>query len=73
MSYNDSLHKSIGQSPFRTSYCFNPNCIVDSPPVLLSDPASALTRDWSSHFNALRKHLLKAKEDFKKYADPKKV
>jgi len=72
MSYNNSIHKSIGQTPFHANYGFDPNCVIDSPPVLLRDTASILTRDWSSHFNALRQHLIKAKEDFKKYADNKK-
>jgi hypothetical protein len=72
MSYNNSIHKSIAQTPFHANYGFDPNCVIDSPPILLKDSASVLTRDWSSHFNALRQHLVKAKEDFKKYADNKK-
>jgi len=72
MSYNNSVHKSIGQTPFHANYGFNPNCVIDSPPVLLKDSAATLTRDWSAHFDALRQHLIKAKEDFKKYADNKK-
>ena len=51
------------------NYGFHPNCTIDSPPVLLQDNASILSRDWSSHFDALRQHLIKAKEDFKKYGN----
>jgi len=73
MAYNDSLHKSISQSPFHANYGFNPDCIIDSPPILLKDTASTIARDWSAHFNALRFHLIKAKEDFKKYSDNKRI
>ena len=65
MAYNNSLHKSIGMSPFRANYGFNPDCNIDAPPVLLKDNASVFTRDWSAHFDALRVHLTKAKEDIK--------
>jgi len=68
-AYNNSLHKSIGQSPFMANYGFHPNSTLDSPPILLQDKASILSRDWSSHFKTLRQLLLKAKEDFKKYGD----
>jgi len=68
-AYNNSLHSSIGMSPFYANYGFHPNCFIDSPPILLKDNASCLTRDWSSHFESLKKHLIKAKEDYKKYAD----
>jgi len=64
MAYNNSCHKSINMSPFRANYGFNPVCNIDSPPVLLKDNASVLTRDWTAHFDALKKHLIKAKEDF---------
>jgi len=73
MAYNNSLHKSIGKSPFFANYGFNPSCTIESPPVLLKDNASALTRDWSSHFEALKRHLQKAKENFKKFGDSKKA
>ena len=33
----------------------------------------SLLGDWSAHFDALKKHLIKAKEDFKKFGDPKKA
>jgi len=59
-------------SPFYANYGFNPKSSIDSPPVLLKDNASILTRDWAAHFEALKKHLLKAKEDFKKYGDSRK-
>jgi len=49
MAYNNSLHKSIGVSPFFANYGFNSSCNIDSPPVLLKDNASFLTRDWSAH------------------------
>ena len=73
MAYNNSLHKSIGMSPFRANYGFNPVCNIDAPPILLKDNASVLTRDWSAYFDALRVHLTKAKEDFKKYSDSRKA
>jgi len=71
-SYNNSLHQSIGVSPFYANFGFNPNSIINSPPILLKDNASVLTRDWSAHFQSLQAHLFKAKEDFKKYNDLKK-
>ena len=71
-AYNNSLHQSIGVSPFYANFGFNPNSIIDSPPILLKDNASVLTRDWSAHFQSLQAHLVKAKEDFKKYNDLKK-
>jgi len=49
MAYNSSYHKSIGMSQFRANYGFDPICNIDSPPILLKDNASMLTRDWSSH------------------------
>ena len=49
------------------NYGFHPNCTIDSPPVLLQDNASILFRNWSAHFDTLRQHLIKAKEDFRKY------
>ena len=73
MAYNNSFHKSINMSPFCANYGFNPVCNIDSPPVLLKDNASVLTRDWSAHFDALKKHLIKAKEDFKKFGDSRKA
>jgi len=51
------------------NYSFHPNCTIDSLPVLLQDNASTLSRNWSAHFDALRQHIIKAKEDFKKYRD----
>ena len=54
------------------NYGFHPNAVIDSPPILLKDNASVLTRDWAAHFDALRQHLSKAKEDFKKYGDTRK-
>ena len=66
------MHKSIGCSPFYANYGFNPSCNIDSPPVLLTDNASVLTRDWASHFNGLKRHLIKAKEDYKKFGDNRK-
>jgi len=65
MAYNNSLHKSIGMSPFRANYGFNPDCNIDAPPVLLKDNASVLTRDWSAHFDAFRVLLLKQKKTSK--------
>ncbi|OUM66248.1 hypothetical protein PIROE2DRAFT_40966, partial [Piromyces sp. E2] len=52
--YNYSIHKFIGQSPFHDNYGFHSNCNIDVPPVLLQDTASVLTKDWASHFDALR-------------------
>ena len=72
IAYNNSLHKSIGKSPFYANYGFNPCCNIDSPPILLKDNASVLTRDWAAHFDSLKKHLIKAKEDFKRFGDNKK-
>jgi len=69
LAYNNSLHKSIGKSPFFANYRFNPVCDIDSPPILLKDNASKLTRDWAAHFGALKTHLIKAKQDFKKFDD----
>ena len=69
LAYNNSLHKSIGKTPFFANYGFNPLCIIDSPPILLKDNASNLARNWSAHFDSLKFHLLKAKENFKKYGD----
>jgi len=54
------------------NYGFNPICNIDSPPVLLNDNTSVLTRDWVSQFNGLKKHLIKAKEDYKKFGDNRK-
>jgi len=71
-AYNNSMNKSIGHSPFFANYGFHPNAVIDSPPILLKDNASVLTRDWAAHFDALRQHLSKAKEDFKKYGDTRK-
>ena len=68
-AYNNSIHKSIGKSPFLANYEFHSNCSIDSPPILLQDNASILARDWASYFDALKQHLVKAKEDFKKYGD----
>ena len=50
LAYNNSLHKSIGKSPFYANFGFNSCCNIDSPPILLKDNASTLTRDWASHF-----------------------
>ena len=72
LAYNNSIHKSIGKSPFYANYGFHPCCNIESPPILLKDNASILTRDWASHFDSLRKHLSKAKDDFKKYGDRNK-
>ena len=63
------MHKSIGKSPFFANYGFNPSCNINAPPILLKDNASSLTRDWASHFDALRTHLIKAKQDFKRFGD----
>jgi len=72
LAYNNSIHKSLGKSPFFANYGFNPNFNIDSPPVLLKDNASVLTRDWAAHFESLKHHLSKAKEDFKKFGDYRK-
>ena len=72
ITYNDSIHKSIGKTPFVANYGFNPSFQIDTPPSLLKDNASELVRNWTEHFNALKKQLIKAKQDFKKYGDNKK-
>lgn len=73
MAYNNSFHKSINKSPFNANYGFDPICNIEAPPILLTDSASCLSREWSSHFDALKDHLLKAKQDFKKYGDKKRI
>ena len=60
-------------TPFRANYGFNPVCNIDAPPILLKDNALILTKDCPAHFDALRVHLTKAKEDFKKYSDSRKA
>lgn len=73
MAYNDSIHNSTGTTPFKANYGFNPNCNLNAAPILLQDNASNLSRNWASHFGALRSHLIKAKEDFKRFADDKRI
>jgi len=70
-AYNNSLHSSTGVTPFYANYGFHPQDTIDSPPILLKDSASSLTRNWNAHFEALKKHLKVAKEQFKKYGDNK--
>jgi len=71
LAYN-SLHQSIGMTPFFANFGFHPNCSIDSPLVLLKDNASVLARDWFAHFTALKKHLLDAKETQKNF-DPESI
>ena len=66
------MHKSIGYSPFYVNYGLNPSYNSDSPPVLLTDNAPVLTRDWAYHFNGFKKHLIKVKEYYKKFGDNRK-
>jgi len=72
IAYNNAIHKSIGKSPFAANYGFNPSCNINDPPILFKDKASVLTRDWNSHFEALKEHLIKAKNDYRKYGDKRK-
>ncbi|OUM66408.1 hypothetical protein PIROE2DRAFT_6349 [Piromyces sp. E2] len=52
------LLKFIGKSPCYDNYGYHSNSIIDAPPVLLKCSASALTRDWNTHFDALLQHLI---------------
>jgi len=72
LAYNNSIHKSIGMTPFYANYGFNPCCNINSPPILLKDNASSLTRNWAAHFDSMKKHLIRAKDDYKKYGDVRK-
>ena len=45
----------------------------DCPLIFINDNALILTRDWTSHFDSLKKHLSKAKEDYKKFRDKRSI
>jgi hypothetical protein len=72
--YNSSFHSSLGCSPFKSLYAYEPNLVLT--PTMASETMSAVSnmiQDRELHIQSLKEHLAAAQNKMKLYADKKRT
>jgi hypothetical protein len=72
--YNTAFHSSLGCSPFKALYAYEPNLTL--APTITSSTAAGVTefiQDRKQHLEALKQHLIAAQNRMKIQADKKRT